>query len=378
MNFLDDVITYVRRLVKTQENASLKTDLIIDYINRFWLMDVAARMQLFDLKTTYRFQTQAGVNKYNIPLYTVNGYPSQEEPGQQEISYYPVYQGFMEPFRCNGLFGTFMTQTEPFYSAWPNYNQVSQQVGTGDGSTTTFNLQMPFTPALRGHVDTTGIVAAGSSVDPIVGTTVNANVTKTSIYSQVFIMSTSNVGAQISVQDSGQFLSSNVNLGLLTGDVTGSWSATSNVVDYEGGDIFVTFDTPPADQAPINVQCVYVQQGIPRSCLFYNNVITLMPPPSDLGYLIELDAYLTPAAYLSTTASLQFSYMAEYIARGAARKILADTGDWEQFDRYEPLFREQELLVWKRSQRQITATKAPTIYSSPLGQAWTNNVGQGF
>jgi hypothetical protein len=56
--------------------------------------------------------------------------------------------------------------------------------------------------------------------------------------------------------------------------------------------------------------------------------------------------------------------MAEYIARGAARKILSDTGDWEQFQAYEPLFIEQETLVHIRSQRQFTSTRTQTIYSN--------------
>jgi hypothetical protein len=51
---------------------------------------------------------------------------------------------------------------------------------------------------------------------------------------------------------------------------------------------------------------------------------------------------------------------------------LADTGDVEQFNFYEPLFKEQETLVWKRSQRQFTANRTQTIYSQGVNQ------GQGF
>jgi len=51
---------------------------------------------------------------------------------------------------------------------------------------------------------------------------------------------------------------------------------------------------------------------------------------------------LSPAAFLSTNQAAPFGYMCEYIARGAARKILSDTGDVEQFNFYEPLFMEQE------------------------------------
>jgi hypothetical protein len=67
--------------------------------------------------------------------------------------------------------------------------------------------------------------------------------------------------------------------------------------------------------------------------------------------------------------------MCEYIARGAARKILADTGDTEQFMFYEPLFKEQETLVWKRSQRQFTATRTCTIFSDLQGQSNFNQIG---
>jgi hypothetical protein len=77
-----------------------------------------------------------------------------------------------------------------------------------------------------------------------------------------------------------------------------------------------------------------------------------------------LDAYLTPAAFLNSNQAIPFGYMAEYIARGAARKILSDTGDIEQFMFYEQFFKEQELLVWKRSQRQWTSTRTQTIYST--------------
>jgi hypothetical protein len=91
-----------------------------------------------------------------------------------------------------------------------------------------------------------------------------------------------------------------------------------------------------------------------------------MPPA--FQYLVEIEAYLSPAAFLNTEAGIPFGYMAEYIARGAARKYLSDIGDVDQFNFYEPLFKEQESLVWKRSQRQWTATRTETIYSQGTNQ----------
>lgn len=44
MNYLNNVITYVRRIIKSPSNAQITDALIIDYINRFWMMDVDARL----------------------------------------------------------------------------------------------------------------------------------------------------------------------------------------------------------------------------------------------------------------------------------------------------------------------------------------------
>src|ERR1043166_1324101 len=98
MNLLNDIITYVRRIIKSPSNTVITDNLIIDYINRFWINDIDARMQVFDLKTTYSFMTSPGVDRYNMPLYNV-----QVQPGAQVIGAYPVYQGFVNPVYINGI-----------------------------------------------------------------------------------------------------------------------------------------------------------------------------------------------------------------------------------------------------------------------------------
>lgn len=333
-------------------------------------MDVDARVQLFDLKTKYQFQTTPGIDQYNMPLYNI-----QVEPGSQNISSFPVYQGFTGNVTVNGIMVSFYTQRGSFLNLWPNYLQQQVQVGTGNGTTGPYTLNLPFFPALPGHVDITGIIATGSNNDPITGTTLNTSVPSTSVYSAVYFTATGQNGQNIIVADSGQFLSNNTDsdlYGLLmtpgkapNGNtaLSGGYSTTSNTVNYNTGVANVTFSTAIPNGAPINAQCYFIEQGISRAILFYNNIITVRPPPNT-QYLVELDAYLTPAAFLDTSSAAPFGYMCEYIARGAARKILADTGDIEQFQFYEPLFKEQETLVWKRSQRQFTSTRTETIYSN--------------
>lgn len=384
MNFLSDIITYVRRIIKSPSDAQITDALIIDYINRFWLMDVDARMQLFDLKTTYRFETRPGVANYAMPLYNV-----QVEEGSQNINFYPVYQGFFAPCYANGIQMPFYSQLSDFQNLWPLYLQSLPQAATGDGGSN-YDVTLPFSPAIPGYVDMAGIIASGTNADPVTGSTINTLIPSTSIYSGVYFTAVDSSGITRVVADSGQFLSSDIDYGLLYAPGTapfgysacsGGYSTSLNTVDYSNGTANVTFTDPtsgtpvviPSGNA-IQAQCYFFQQGIPRAMLFYNNMIKLLPPP-DKSYLIEVAAYLTPSAFLSSEQAVPFGYMSEYIARGAARKILSDTGDVEQFMFYEPLFKEQENLVWKRSQRQFTSTRTQTIFST--GGFWNQGAGIG-
>lgn len=355
-------------------------------------MDVDARIQLFDLKTKYQFQTTPGVDQYNMPLYSV-----QTEPGNQTIGTYPVYQGFTEIGYVNGVNVPVQTQKTVFFNYWINVLQNLNVVLTGDGTAGPYTVNMPILPngstpqnppfnaILRGHVDITGIIATGNNVDPPIESTFNTGIPVTSVDSAVYITSLDATGAPVVVADSGQFLSGNVNYGLLmtpghapfgNAALTGGYSTTSNTINYLTGVATVTFPVIIPQGNNINAQCRFFSTGLPRAILFYNNTLTFRSPP-DRQYLVELDAYLTPAAFLNTAAAIPFGYMAEYIARGAARKILSDTGDVEQFQFYEPLFREQESLVHIRSQRQWTATRTQTLYSTGTGNGnvGSNNYG---
>ena len=364
----------MRRIIKSPSDSSISNNLIIDYINRFWILDVDARLQMFDLKTKYSFQCVPGVTQYNMPLYGVGNYPLFIQPGDQAISPYPVYQGFMDPCFVNGIQVPFYVQRDAFFKVWTPYVQALNPAAVGNG-TTSYTLMLPYFPALPGHVDITGILASGSITDPIVGLSLQTNVPLTSLYPGVSLTATGIDNQTMVVTDSGQFLSTNQQIGFLQTSV-GSTIQSAGTVNYVTGEVNVVFPVPVAAGTNIQAQSYFFEQGIPRAMLFYNNIITLMPPP-DVPYLIETDCYLSPAAFLNTAAAVPFAYMSEYIARGSARKILSDTGDVEQFMFYEPLFREQETLVWKRSQRQFTASRTGTIFSDLGSQNTTNAYGAG-
>ena len=410
MHLLRDVVTYVRRIIKSPSTTQISDSLIIDYINRFWINDVDARIQLFDLKTKYQFQTSPGIDQYNMPMYRL-----QSSEQQSIISYYPVYQGFTGNAYINGIQVSFETQKNYFFNLWPNVVQQMNVSAIGNGTAGPYTFTFPLAPnnvmpnntpynyILRGHVNTNGLISLANSTfgtysDPpvvtngqAIGTTGSiASVPVANAFPAVYITSTAADGSLIQVCDSGQVLSGNQNLGLLmdpgnapTGNLPliNGYNPTpgvfNNVINYYTGQVTnLTFPQAIPAGANINVQCYLFQSGLPRGVLFYDNTIVLRSPPAQ-QYLVELDAYLTPAGFLATNQALPFAYMSEYIARGAARKILSDTGDVEQLQFYEPFFREQEHLVWKRSQRQWTANRTQTLYSQGqnYGQTGYNNLG---
>ncbi len=411
MNLLADILTYMRRILKLPSTASITDNLLVDYVNRFGI-ELDMRLQLFDFKTTYQFLTSPGVDQYNIPLFSIQPSPITTIPPalQAPIASFPVYQGFTGPCTINGCPVPFYTERDQFNSMWPNYINQSLTVGIGDGTSGPYTLQVPFLSPnippvpeivssclIRGHVDVSGIMSAINAgqpnLDPIVTPTFLMNtvtnqciVPTTSTFPNVYFSSIDSTGANVVVADSGQFLTGFVNNGLLMAPgaapfgnqplSSNTYSSIQNTINYLTGQAQnVTFPAAIPSGQPIIANCFFYQTGLPRAVLFYNNTLTLRTVPNT-QYVVELQAYRTPTAFLASAEAIPFGYMCEYIARGAVRKILSDTGDTEQFAFYEPLFKEQEQLVWKRSQRQFTSTRTETIYSNRGNNSgWGNGSG---
>lgn len=410
MNLLNNVITYVRRKIKSPSNASITDDLIIDYINRFWINDFSGLVETFDLKKKYQFITTPGVDQYNMPLYDLQ---TEGSTNPQSINFYPVYQGFSGPAYVDGVEVSFQTEQRYFLRNYPTIMNYSQIIVTGENKAGPYTLQLPFglgipqplnppySCILRGHVDISGVIATGVNQDPplVSSTEILANspfiqtIPTTSVFSSVYFTSIAADGSNIIVADSGQFLQDNQNYGLLMqpgnapkGNLplnpsstpgNPSYSITQNTINYLTG-VATNVYFPEVIPAGVNITATYsaYQTGLPRMILFYNNIITLRVPPAQ-QYLVELEAYLSPAAFLNGADPIQFGYMAEFIACGAARKIMADTGDVEQFQFYEQFFQEQKKLVQVRSERQWTKTRTQTLYSQGSNQWGMGSGGMG-
>lgn len=320
MILLEDIIKWVRRIIKAPSEQAISDTTIIDYINRFYMYDVPARIQLFDLKRQYTFETIRGIDQYNFP--------------------YLEYNMIRPPIFCDGVMLGFFESTGQFYQGFPNliYN-VSPF--TGDGTTGPYTTTLTQTPIIRGFEDVLGNNSPGVIITAINGAG-----------SQEYIVDVppvNNVG--------------NGTLNLVDSTLQNVIAANVGTVDYDSGALEFQFGANIPATENINIQYFPYTPGVPRAVLFFNNIFKFRPVP-DRSHQITVDCYITPSAFLTSASSFEFNWMAEYLARGAARKILSDNGDTEQLQIYEPFFQEQESFVIRRTNRQQMTQRTPTIFST--------------
>lgn len=318
---LSEIITWVRRIIKFPSQQSISDDTIIDYINRFYLYDVPTSVQLFELKRQYSFEGLEGIYEYAFP--------------------YRDYQLIRQPVFCDGEQIGYYDHTDQFYQIFPQLIQNEQPI-QGDGGVS-YTVTSSVSPILRGFTD---------HLD--------------NLLPKVFITAVATDGDTKFIVDDGNGILNQTDetfQNILVED--------AGTVDYETGALEFTFNVAIPSGNDINVQTLPFSTGRPRALLFFNNTISLYPVP-DRTYLIQLDAQITPAAFLMDQdgQSFEFGYMSEYIARGSARKIMADNGDEENLRMNETFFKEQEHKVLRRTNRQQMVTRKPTIFS---GQTNSNS-----
>ncbi len=320
---LSDIILWVRRIIKENSDQTIPDQLIADYINRFYVYDMSERIQLFELKRQYTFETIANIFEYQMP--------------------YQNYQMIEDPVYCDGVqIGRFQSNQQ-FYNVFPEL-VLNEQPRLGDNTTGPFTILFNRLPILRGHTDDLGNLLPYVYINAF---DIDGN--------QMYIVDNGE-GVLIQTDPTFQKAPDGISAPIIAGDI-----------DYITGVANFSFDTNTLDGSPINAMSSPYSPGTPRICLFFNNIIKLYPVPSR-PHKIQFDAFITPAQFLNTGDAVPFAYMAEYIARGAARKILSDSGDYDQFQFYEPLFKEQENLVLRRTSRQNSTQRTPTIFNQVNGQ----------
>lgn len=304
---LADIRTKARKLSGSPSATQLTDAQLDEYINTFLVYDLPEYLRLFNLHQSYVFYTQPNIDAYAFPrntFLTINP---------------PVYIG--------GYYSFWSSSQEQFYRIYPQLNDI-EDVSSGDGTAGPYTFTIPNVPVLRGYT------APGT----------------TTINSQVVISAPTNSVSVIAL-DNG----------------TGGWidengAALIGSIDYVTGVCSVTFNNVVPSGNTISSQSVPYEASRPQGVLFYNDVLFMRPVP-DQVYKVEMQAYVAPTQLLADNQSPLLNEWWQYIAYGAAKKILEDRLDSDGLQRILPFFQEQERLILRRTLVQQAPERTSTIYT---------------
>jgi len=308
--------TKVRRLTRSPSEAQITTAQIDEYINTFVLYDFPENLRLFSLRSTFSFYTEPNVDTY------------EDSTTPELVDFNNEYISVHEPVYVAGR-QVFLSQSrEQFYGLYPLTNAL-QSVGTGDGATTLFTGTLTSVPVLRNNVVFSGVDINGDG---------------------------------LAAYDDGA--------GTFDGDGVGT-------IDYETGAWTMTFATAPEAGSTIQAQTIPYVAATPTAVLFYDNKFVMRPVP-DRPYKVSVEVYKRPTELLAAGSSPDLEQWWQYIAYGAAKKIFEDRSDIDSVQQIMPAYKEQELLVLRKTIVQQTKERVATIYTegTNLGSGnswWFNN-----
>lgn len=310
--------TKVRRLTRSPSPAQLTDSDIDEYVNTFILYDFPENLRLFSLRKNFVFYCSPNVQEYETTTSTVS-----DPLYNFENKYITIH----EPVYIDGFKAYYTQDRTEFYSKFP-FNNSIQSIGTGDGATTNFSGTL-------------------SSI-PILG---NRNVLFSSIDSAgngLALRDTTTVGVNGALTDGGAGGSGNINY------VTGAYS--------------LIFSSAPGSGENIEVHTVPYAASRPTSMLYFDNKFILRPVP-DKPYKIEMEVYQRPTELdtLLGTAKPDLEQWWQYVAYGAAKKVLEDRSDPDGVQMIMPEFKNQEKLVLRRTIVQQSNERVATIYSAQAG-----------
>ncbi len=319
---LKEIRNKVRKLTQSPSITQLSIVDLDQYINTFILYDFPETLRLFSLKKSVKFTLEP-----NIDTYTVNSVLG--------VGAINEFITFNPPVYIAGFPAFYSQSEEEFFNIYPFHNSIKSTGLSGDGATFVFSGTLSSKPVIRGKVCFT----AKAAPDPITGKVLGLILSDTL------------------VQD-----------GFLRGDGQGT-------IDYLTGAFTLDFGAPPAfPTAPlgvINSQTVPYVAGRPTSMLYFNDTFIFRPIP-DQVYHVQLEAFVRPTDLLALEESPELEQWWQYIAYGAAKKVLEDRMDMETVQMIMPEFNRQERMVLRRTIVQQTNERTATIYTG------MTNLGAGF
>lgn len=326
--------TKVRRLTASSSESTLTTAAIDQYINTFYNQDFPYGIKLDQTRQIYTLFTSPFVDRYPVD---VNN-----------------NQGIRDPVYFEGVKGYFFKDRSQFFNMWPRWPTKFQPI-SGNGTKTNFSFTVSNVPILStmvvlGGVDKNGaiirVVDDGGTLAP------NGNNTTTG---SLLLLNSDTVGDfNPAIPPTSPIQSTSPNPPFNIG-----------TINYVTGAVSINFPVAPAAGTLVTMWVTQYSAGRPYSLLFWNNEITIRPVPDNV-YKVELESYMTPSQLLASTQSPVLNQWWQYIAIGAAMKVLEDRQDMEGYQNLIPLLERQEGLVLERQGVEEIGQRNTTIFSQTI------------
>lgn len=339
---LQQIRNKARRLSRRMSSNQLSDTELDNYINTFVLYDFPEHLRLFNLHTTFSFYTQPYVDVYE----------SSDDTTNALYNFKNKYITVNPPVYVAGYQALYLQSQDQFFGIYPKLCSITSIGTNGNGVKFTF----------------AGVINSFQSNTSLINGQVISLLQNNVLFDSI---ATNNTG--IAMIDYP--ISNSIGNLYVPGDLT-TLTSTSvqdplNYINYITGQFVVTFGgtlTPIAPGAgqPINSQTVPQQPTRPAAMLYYEGKFTMRPVP-DQVYKVQMEAYARPTELLVGTDIPNLSEWWQYIAYGAAKKILEDVNDLDGVAQMMPEFKKQEALINRRTIVQQTNQRTSTIYTEQTG-----------
>ncbi len=315
----------VRNITGRKSTNQLSTAQLNNFIDDFYLYDFPERLKTLQLEGWFRFMTEPNVSRYPLAGSFSSGRPRDPavipapDPGsaiQEDTILRDDIYYLNQPAYIDGYEVSFLQDPEIFYRYWPDLKFI-ETLTTGDGTDGPYAVTMTQLPAQRGSV----IVSAAdqSSRDDAAG-------------------------------------------------ATGGWLATdfAGTVNYVTGVISVTFPNAVPTGTDIDLHYYPYVASRPRTALFFEQFFELRPIP-DRSYEFRVKSLRRPTAMAAITDPPEFVEWCNLIAYGSTLKVFIEDGDWDEYNKLYPIFKEQKNLAQRRALKQLRDQRVSTPYDAFQG-----------
>lgn len=324
MSTLADIRLKVRRLTGRPSAQQITNEQIDEYINTFYQFDMPETLRLFSQETVFEFMTKENIAEYDMREETVF-------TGNSNQPAVDVFITIKPPVYIAGYQSFWSQDREQFFRLYPPLAQIEMDL-TGNGTVGPYAVTFAISPILQSFVSVGAIDSTGETVNAV---DIPTNRTD------------------------GTWQISNTNLAL------------AGSISYVTGKATVTFNNPIPAGNEITFTGVPYVASRPQAVLFYDNVITIRPVP-DASYPVKMNAYRRPTILIDSGEFPELKQWWQYLAYGASKKVFEDSQDPEGVGNIMTAFKEQEVLVLRRTIIERTNQRVSTIYTEQLSTSFNN------